>query len=423
MRRSILAVAAALAAAVLMGALSAGAQSGPSAGVKLAGGLVSPRGMALGPDGMLYVAEAGSGGAEATVTVGGMDYEVGHTGRISKIDPATGTRSTVADGLPSVHNALLGTVGPTDVAFIGDQLYYLLAHGGAAWGLPGEPSGVYAVSGDGSVTLVADVGSFVDANPVRDQLDGTQLDIDPGGNLYAMVVRNGAFYIVNGNQNQVIVATPDGDVSRLAELRGHPVSTGITYDPDGGPFYVAYFGRFPFPPEHGQVASVGATTGDVHVIAGGYKALIDVGIGPRGQLYALQMADAGAEPFPPFTPGSGRVLRVNTDGTLTPVVTGLSYATSMLFDGAKLYVTANGAETDEPGEVWVINDITNVPPPAAPPAPAPQPTATPSGPITPPATGTGAAGGSSSPHVVALAALGLALAGLLATRRALTLRR
>ena len=95
--------------------------------------LLSPRGLKLGPDGMLYVAEAGTGGDEV-VTIDGSETHIGFTGRISKIYPETGERTTVADGLPSHAGTEGDTVGPADVAFIGDQLYYVQTHGGDAYG-------------------------------------------------------------------------------------------------------------------------------------------------------------------------------------------------------------------------------------------------------------------------------------------------
>ena len=123
---------------VLVVALPAAAQPGPSAGRLIAGGLLNPRGIVVGPDGMLYVAEAGEGG-DATVVVEGQTFNVGHTGRISKIDPATGQRTTVADALPSNSHPEFGTTGPTDVAFLGLQLYYVQTTGAPPGASPMSP--------------------------------------------------------------------------------------------------------------------------------------------------------------------------------------------------------------------------------------------------------------------------------------------
>src|SRR5271155_1538710 len=81
------------------------AQLSSNVTVKLSG-FNSPRGLKFGPDGLLYVAEGGTGGTASTV---GMCTQVippvgpyigGFTARISKIDTA-GRRQTVVDTLPS----------------------------------------------------------------------------------------------------------------------------------------------------------------------------------------------------------------------------------------------------------------------------------------------------------------------------------
>lgn len=94
-------------------------------------GLHNPRGLKFGPDGYLYVAEAGQGGSNSTV--GECDQVIfpvgpykGSTtgGRISKID-AQGVVTTVTDQLPSSQaNEIIGgdIEGVADVAFIGNTL-------------------------------------------------------------------------------------------------------------------------------------------------------------------------------------------------------------------------------------------------------------------------------------------------------------
>src|SRR5271163_4851362 len=112
-----------LAAAVLpTGAI--GQQLPPNASI-YASGLQAPRGLRFGPDGYLYVAEAGTGGSNSTGTactqvpapVG--PYKGGSNARISKIN-SKGTRTTVASGFPSTQDAMGDLIGVADVVFLDD---------------------------------------------------------------------------------------------------------------------------------------------------------------------------------------------------------------------------------------------------------------------------------------------------------------
>src|ERR1700747_2287838 len=96
-------------ACVLLGVLLAPAAWAQSSGFTVvAGGLNGPRGLKFGPDGALYVAEAGSGGdtlgsacEQVPAPVG--PYHGGLTARVSRIS-AGGHRTTVVDGLPSAKS-------------------------------------------------------------------------------------------------------------------------------------------------------------------------------------------------------------------------------------------------------------------------------------------------------------------------------
>jgi sugar lactone lactonase YvrE len=418
-----------------MSALSASAQSAPSptSGTKLTGGLLSPRGMKIGPDGMIYVAEAGTGG---TIEGESPDAGVtGLTGRISKVDPATGVRTTVADGLPSNGGGEGDNVGPADVAFIGSQLYYVQTHGGAFYGVPDVPTGLYKVNSDGTTTLVANIGKFNIDNPVDDITTGGQQDIEVGGNPYSMTVRDGKFLVVDGNQNQVMQISTDGTITRLAQFHGHPVTTGIASQ-SSGPLYVTSLGQFPFSASDGDVWQVGYPSGNVTKIASGFSSMTDVEYGPGGQLYALNFGDAASDPNAPapWDFGSGKVFKLDAaTGTLTPIVTGFSFTTSIIFSGDTAYVANNGVTIPglNDGEIWKIEGISSIAPlptqpattPTAAPAPTQAPVASPTRTgVTAPDTGTGGnADGASALTWLVLAGLGIA--GAATTGAAFALKR
>jgi hypothetical protein len=102
------------------------AQAGPPGLPTVATGLNNPRHLRFGPDGALYVAEAGSGGPTtpgpcATDPVTNSPACVGGTGSITKI--AGGQQSRVLTGLPSVAGSDgSGASGPAAVLFDGSNL-------------------------------------------------------------------------------------------------------------------------------------------------------------------------------------------------------------------------------------------------------------------------------------------------------------
>jgi sugar lactone lactonase YvrE len=395
-----------LGTALALSVASASAQSAPSptAGTELAGDLISPRGMKIGPDGMIYVAEAGSAGDKKVTNISG-DSTSGLTGRISRIDPVTGARTTVADKLPS-DSGFFGPVGPADVAFLGAQLYFLQTAGGAAFGFPENPTGVYRVNKNGTVTLFADIGAFNDAHPVTFTL------LAPGGNPFGITVLNGDFYVTDGNFNRVLHITPDGKIDIISSFE-NVVPTGITGGADGGGLYVAALGPGPWLPSDGRVYQVGVPTGNITEIANGVSSMIDVEAGPGGQLYGLSFGDFGpGADDPPWIRGSAKLVKVDAAShTLTPIATGFSLSTALIFSGDTAYVTNYGVSVPgSPGEIWKIDNVSSLkalalPEPTKPAAPTPRSV------IAAPNTGTGGAtgGGSWLATLLIIGAAGVAL--------------
>ncbi len=238
---------------LLAAACGSGDDPPPTASV-YATGLTNPRGLAFGPDGQLYVAEAGTGGEQVATDTEDCPavfniyspYSAGYTGRVLRVR-ADGTKQVVAEGLPSMADAYGGNFGPTDLAFVGSTLYVLIEMGGCAHGMPGENASVRRINADGSTTLVADLGAWLEANPphfIKD-FNPETTDLEPGGVFHSMIAVGGRLYIVETNRGYVLRVDPaTGRIERLYDLsidgREH---NPIVITEHAGSFYVGTFGE------------------------------------------------------------------------------------------------------------------------------------------------------------------------------------
>lgn len=313
-----------------------GPPSLPSNAQVVASGLINPRGFTWAPDGALIVAEAGAPPEGFAPPPGGQpvpDFRPGTnlSGRVSRIDPTTGERTSLVENLPSSTQLHGDTLGPANVAFLGSDLYVLIS-AGPVHGWPYYPSGVYKVSADGNVRLVANLDAFNARNPVAFISPDDEIS-----NPYDMIAANGALWITDGNRNQVYRVTPDGAISRVADLSdGHPITTGIALAPDGA-LLVSELTAVPFPEGGGRIRRISAE-GQTEVIASGTTAATGLALAPDGSVYVVEHSvSLGHPPF--LAPFSGRVVRLDGDGSLAPVAGGLMFPTIARFgaDGM-LYV-------------------------------------------------------------------------------------
>ena len=332
---------------LVIAALAAHAQTSSNVSV-FATGFSNPRGLKWGPDGNLYVAEGGTGGAASTqgkctqVVPPIGPYTNGRTARISKVSP-DGTRSTLVQGLPSSQAAIGDITGVGDVAFIGKQLYALTSGGGCSHGNASFPNSVLKINPDGSWSRVADLSTFLALHPVKHP---NPADFEPDGVWFNMIAVNGNLFAVEPNHGEVDEITPQGIVTRLidvSETQGHVVPTSIARFRNG--FYVGNLGLFPIVPGSSSRYTI-SDLGGVKSIQSGLTTVVSVVV-KGDDTYFLEFSAAAGFP----APGQGEVVRLR-DGVFTTVAEGLTLPTGMTLgpDGA-LYVSNFGAGAPRTGQV------------------------------------------------------------------------
>ena len=177
-----------------------------------------------------------------------------------------------------------------------------------------------------------------------------------------MLAMGDAFWVTEGNSNQVLRVGLDGTVTRVADLsQDHPIPTGIAPAPGGGA-YVAFFTHAPYAEGSAKVVKV-APDGAVTDVWTGLTLITALAVGPDSTLYALEMATGYGDDPDAIAAGTGRVVRMTGPDTMEPVVTGLSLPVAMDFgqDGA-LYIGGPTFGADEgQGTILRVNLSTGEP--------------------------------------------------------------
>jgi hypothetical protein len=317
--------------------------SGPGTVSLYSTGFNNPRGLEFGPDGNLYVAEAGTGGNALSVNICPLlqvappfGPYLGSTtgGRISRVS-SSGIRTTLVDNLPSSTSANGDLMGVGDVAFIGNTLYALLAGAGCSHGVPSVPNGVVRINPNGSFTVIADLGSWQVAHPVAHPEPS---DFEPEGVWYSMINVNGELYALEPNHGDLVKVTTGGAISRVTDIsasQGHIVPTALAYH---GNFYVGNLNKFPTVDGGSSIYKINPS-GNVKVSETGFSNILGLVFDSQSTMYVLESTTGN--PFP--TPFTGRVIRVKPNGDKEVVASGLSLATGLAMgpDG-NLYVSTWG---------------------------------------------------------------------------------
>ena len=282
------------AAALVAGAMmpeTAGAE-GRSSRVVLEG-LSSPKGIDIGLDGSLVVAQ-GAFGPPAPVIA---------------YNPRVRPRDRVTE-LTEPFNLVDMAISPLD---------------GTGWAISSADQTLYHQLADGTVVPVLNVPQYQTGDPDPVDNEGIPDESNPYG---LTVMANGDALVADAAGNDLIRVTPDGDAWTAArfdrevvstdhlppeagfppELLAEAVPTTVTIGPDGA-IYVGELKGFPFRPGSSRVwriepdaggawCSVNAPQPACTVYVSGLTAIQDIAFDHRrGRLYSLQLAKDGVLAF------------------------------------------------------------------------------------------------------------------------------
>ena len=319
----------------------------------MATGLDNPRGLAFGPDGAIYVAEAGRGGTSALCLpnpTGPGTRCYGPSGAITRV-VSPGVHGRVLTGLPSVAGPTgAGATGPHDIDFGFGRAFITVGSGGdPALLAPFKAAGInlaslLMISYTGQITPVADFGAYEAANnPAGGPVDSNAYGLevlatraviaDAGGNSLLQIDGSLALSTLAVFENRTVPG-PGG----VGTVEMEPVPTSIAEGPDGS-LYVGQLTGFPFPVGGARVYRVPAGGGTPTIVAEGFTNIIDIALGPDGAAYVLEH-DANSL----LAPGDiGRLTKIGPFGLRTELAAGLLVTPGKIVVGSDnaVYVTVN----------------------------------------------------------------------------------
>ena len=317
-------------------------------------GLDNPRGLAIGPEGVLYVVEAGRGGAGPCTVLRGSMQCFGATGAVTRLGPDGMERWLT--GLPSYISAAGEVTGPHDLSFVyrgGAYLVIGLGHGGGdpeaarrSFGAGGAMFGLLLwVSSTGTTQVVADVAAHVFATNPAGTTDS---------NPFAVFADRGGLVVADAGANALLRIDNRSRVSTLAAFPSRPTRatdaapTSVAVGADGA-YYVSELSGVPFAAGAARIYRVAPAGGSAQIFAERFTTIIDLAFGADDSLYVLEHSTG-----PVFFAGPGDIIRIMPDGSRSVVFAGLDRPTSLVVDrDGTIYVTNHGISAGT-GEVLKI---------------------------------------------------------------------
>jgi plastocyanin len=210
--------------------------------------------------------------------------------------------------------------------------------GGAPFGNPDQPSGVYLLLADGTFLLIAELPSSTTTEPnLADALPAASFGMVADGT-------NEVLWVVDSRSGSVLTVAPDGTTTTVADLAGK-FPTRPVLDPNGG-IFVGTLGSSPFVDGSASVLRVDLD-GTVTTAWTDLTAVVDVAVDSAGTLYALELATGHAPDATAPNQGSGRLVEQTGDSTSEVIAENLQapIALDLGSDGTSFFVSmpATGA--------------------------------------------------------------------------------